>query len=133
MEEKYEKIISLSHHTSPIRRKMEITDRAAQFAPYAALVGFGDVVSEAARTTETRIDPDEQAAERIDRLLSYLAANAEVAVAEFVFFVEDERKSGGRYVTKKGTVKGIDLIARSIKFSDGYILPIDNIIDIRLS
>ena len=112
---------------------METKDRAAQFAPYAALVGFGDVVSEAARTTEARIDPDEQMAERIDRLLSYLAANAETAEAEFVFFVEDERKPGGRYVTKKGTVKGIDLIARIIKFSDGYILPIDNIIDIKLS
>ena len=71
MEEKYKAIITLPHHTSKSRRKMDIHDRAAQFAPYAALVGFGDVVEETARITEERTIQDEGEAEKINRMLTF--------------------------------------------------------------
>ena len=91
MEEKYKKIINLTHHASPTRKKMEIKDRAAQFAPYAALTGFEDVVNETSRITERRIIPDNQVIERLNRTIVYLLLNSDKAEAKFTFFIEDER------------------------------------------
>ena len=132
MEEKYKKIINLTHHASPTRKKMEIKDRAAQFAPYAALTGFGDVVNETSRITERRIIPDNQVIEKLNRTIVYLLLNSDKAEAKFTFFIEDERKAGGKYVTKIGRIKSADEIARTLSFEDGYVLSINNIIDIKM-
>ena len=48
----YADIIDLPHHQSEKRKHMSLHDRAAQFAPYAALTGFGDVITETARLAE---------------------------------------------------------------------------------
>ena len=57
---RYDDIINLPHHISPTRKQMSMHDRAAQFAPFAALVGYDDAVAETARLTETRPELDEQ-------------------------------------------------------------------------
>lgn len=54
--DKYEDIINLPHHVSTKHPKLKMEQRAAQFAPFAALTGYGDAVSEVARYTETRIN-----------------------------------------------------------------------------
>ena len=51
---RYDDIINLPHHVSPTRKQMSMHDRAAQFAPFAALVGYDDAVAETARLTESR-------------------------------------------------------------------------------
>ena len=43
---RYEDIIHLPHHQSDCRPKMSVRDRAAQFAPFAALVGYEQMVQE---------------------------------------------------------------------------------------
>ena len=132
MEEKYEKIACLPHHVSRTRRRMEIKDRAAQFAPYAALVGFGDVVAEAARITEERAIQDEGEIERINRLLTYILTNEKRTKAEFTYFVKDERKSGGAYVKKTGYAVSVDEVKQRLIFSDKTFLSIGDIVQINL-
>lgn len=64
MNEKYEFIMNLPHHTSKKRPQMSRHDRAAQFAPYAALSGYEDAVEETAtkvlieQETSTNSDDD---------------------------------------------------------------------------
>ena len=56
---KYLDIINLPRHISTRRAPMSISNRAAQFAPFAALTGYESSIREAARFTEQRIEPDE--------------------------------------------------------------------------
>ena len=49
MMDKYADIINLPHPTSKRHPRMSILERAAQFAPFAALTGYGDVIDAAAR------------------------------------------------------------------------------------
>ena len=53
---RYDDIIDLPHHTSPVRPRMPIRNRAAQFAPFAALVGHGTAIRETARLTDSKIE-----------------------------------------------------------------------------
>ena len=46
---KYDDIINLPHHQSAKRPHMSVHDRAAQFAPFAALTGDGDAIDETRR------------------------------------------------------------------------------------
>ena len=131
MDNKYENIIKLPHHVSPSRKKMELEARAAQFTPYAALVGFGDVVSETARTTERQIIPDEHVVERLNRILVFLSMREEKTAANFTFFIKDDKKDGGKYVTETKTVKSIDEILCAVIFTDNTAVQIEDIIDIK--
>ena len=51
-EHQYDDIINLPHHQSATRPHMSNYDRAAQFAPFAALTGYDDAVKETARLTD---------------------------------------------------------------------------------
>lgn len=59
MSDEYEDIIRLPHHVSRNHPQMPVRDRAAQFAPFAALAGYGDALRETARLTEDRIELSE--------------------------------------------------------------------------
>lgn len=52
----YDDIIDLPHHVSPKRPQMSIHDRAAQFAPFAALTGHGKAVEETANLARERME-----------------------------------------------------------------------------
>jgi hypothetical protein len=133
MEERYEKIIDLPHHTSLKHKRMSPHDRAAQFAPYAALVGYGDVVSETARITDERIIPDESEIEMLNRKLVCILAEGGRCEADFTYFKKDERKSGGAYITKRGYAVKFDEITHALLFSDGTKIPIESITSIDFS
>ena len=68
----YDDIINLPHHVSPTRQRMFMHDRAAQFAPFAALVGYDDAVAETARLTEARPELDEQEQQAINERIGIL-------------------------------------------------------------
>ena len=72
---RYDDIINLPHHVSLTRQRMSMHDRAAQFAPFAALVGYDDAVAETARLTETRPELDEQEQRAINERLAYKNAS----------------------------------------------------------
>ena len=133
MNERYKSIINLPRHVSQSRKKMDVKDRAAQFAPYAALVGYGDVVEEAARITVERAVQDEGEIEKINRILTYILSSVGEIKAEFTYFKKDARKSGGDYLKKEGYAVKIDEEKRELIFQDKTFLPIEDIVKIELT
>ena len=130
MNERYESIIGLPHHVSGNRVAMKKSDRAAQFAPYSALSGYEDAVEETARRTENRTELDEYEKEIINSLLLMATEMGEGMEIIITYFVPDERKSGGAYVTVCGSIGFADEIKREIVLTNGRAIPIDEIIAI---
>ena len=129
MSGKYDDIIDLPHPEPQTHPRMPMRDRAAQFAPFAALTGYDAAIRENARLTQERIDPAEAELAALDRrfrlLLEHLGERPEVRLTRFR---PDERKSGGVYETVSGIVKQIDLIARRIRLLDGTDIPMDDVL-----
>ncbi len=126
----YDDIISLPHHVSQTRPQMSMTDRAAQFSPFAALTGYDAAIQETGRLTEQRIELTEDSRAELDRrhqlLAEHLSEHPEVSVT---YFVPDERKSGGAYVTVSGRVKKIDSCQRLLVLNDGTEISFDEILN----
>ena len=102
-------------------------ERAAQFSPFAALIGHGDAIEETARVTMERIELDEQAKEDISRNLQrMLEGNVEGVIT---YFIPDPRKDGGRYATLAGYVTKIDEVKNIITMKDGTAIPVADILE----
>lgn len=126
---KYDDMLRLPHHVSASRKPMAITARAAQFAPFAALSGYDAEVQEAGRLTDRPIEPDEYEKEALNARLRLLARHLrEKWVVNLVFFQPDERKAGGAYVTRTGTVKKLYETERLLTLTDGTVIPLDDLI-----
>lgn len=128
---KYDDIIYMPRHISLTRPQMSIEARAAQFAPFAALVGYDDVIKETVRLTSNKKDINEALKDVLDNKLQKLhSILGEKPVVTFTYFVPDERKDGGEYTRLTGTVEKIDHYNKKIVMEDGNIIPIDEIFDI---
>ena len=128
---RYDDIINLPHHISPTRQRMSMHDRAAQFAPFAALVGYDDAVAETARLTETRPELDEQEQRAINERLAYIADHIhEQPEVRIKYFVPDDRKSGGAIVVTSGKVKKISATNGTIVLTDGCKIRLSDITDL---
>ena len=113
----YADIIDLPHWESPSHPRMSLQERAAQFAPYAALVGYGDMVKEEARETGAFTEPGEDEKQELSRELAEISGQTEKGnrpVCEITYFVPDERKAGGETVTVTEAVRRIDPVRRNI-------------------
>jgi len=131
--EDYEDIIKSKRHVSSTRPKMNIKDRAAQFAPFSAVVGHNEAVKETARLTTSRKDLDEMEKAIIDEELRKLdAVIHESPQVEIVYFVPDILKEGGQYKTYIGKVKKIDVYKKMIVMIDGTSIPIIEIISLEI-
>lgn len=129
MTDKYEDIIRLPHHVSEKRAKMSIHDRAAQFAPFAALTGYEDAIDETARRTEKRIEPDENAISALDERFQLLREKLpERPEITLTYFVPDAKKEGGAYTEAAGCIKKIDSLARLVFLEDGRKIPMDDVV-----
>jgi len=130
-EHRYDDIIDLQHHVSRKHPQMSLLDRAAQFAPFAALAGHESSILEMARLTEEKVEPDESSKELFDiRLQCLQEHSAERPEVIVTYFRPDEKKSGGAYVTVTGVVKRVDAYARELVFTDGRSIPMDAVIGI---
>ena len=117
---RYDDIINLPHHVSPTRQRMSMHDRAARFAPFAALVGYDDAVAETARLTESRPELDEQEQSAINERLAYIADHIlEQPEVRIKYFVPDEHKSGGAIIEVSGKVKKVFATDGTIVMADG--------------
>lgn len=129
--QKYEAIIHLPHHVSSRRPKMSLTDRAAQFSPFAAVVGHEGAVRETARLTEQRRELDEMEKAIIDEQLREIEAQLPNGMdVKIVYFVPDELKTGGAYIAKAGKVKKLDVYLKEVHMKDGTRIPIEEILSI---
>lgn len=130
-EHKYDDIINLPHHKSAARKHMAVADRAAQFAPFAALTGYDAAVRETARLTENKIELDEYEKEKINNTLLQIQERInDKQLVKITYFIPDDKKSGGKYVTKSCAVKKISSFERTIILDDGTEIPIDTILAI---
>ena len=126
---KYDAILHLPHHVSEKHPPMPMADRAAQFAPFAALTGYDAAIRENARLTQERIVPAEAELAALDRRFRLLAEHLdERPEIRLTRFRPDERKSGGTYETITGVVKQIDPVARRIRLWDGTDIPMDDVL-----
>lgn len=126
---KYDDIINLEYPTPNTRKRMKISERAAQFSAFAALTGYDDAIEETARLTDpkTMLSEDEQ--NEIGEKLKYLKEKiAEKPFVRIVFFVPDALKSGGRYVTAEGEIRKIREFEKKILLSGGEEIAFDDIL-----
>ena len=128
---RYDDIIHLPHHVSAKHPHMPASDRAAQFAPFAALTGLGAAITETGRLTDEKTELDESEMMALNETLNAFAARLdEHPVAMFTYFQPDEKKSGGAYVTVADAIKKIDTYERIIILQSGTKIPMDDIIAI---
>lgn len=128
---RYDDIIDLPRHVSKTRPKMAVADRAAQFSPFAALTGHNAAIKETARLTEQRIELDESTRRVLDEKMQALMRQiANHPDTQITYFLPDEKKNGGAYVSVKDRVKKIDTYRRCMIMMGGTIIPIDDISEI---
>lgn len=128
---KYNNIINLPHHVSSTHPHMSMIDRAAQFSPFAALTGYDAAVKETARLTEQQIELDEYEKSALDQRILLLQDHLkELPEVIITYFEPDERKSGGKYISKTGAVKKIDAYEKQIVLADRRKISIENILSI---
>ena len=133
MSGKYDDIIDLPHFVSRDRKHMSNHDRAAQFAPFAALTGYGEQIQETARLTDKEIILSEDEKDKLNEKLEILSMHiSEKPVITIKYFEPDVRKDGGKYLTETITLRNIDTLNRLLisdkkeKYPLDYILNIDS-------
>ena len=128
----YEDIVDLPHHVSRKHPQPTMADRAARFAPFAAITGYEEMVLEEARITDDRIELDENSKaalnEKLNMILEFIDEQPEVSIT---YFEPDKRKAGGAYVTVTGTVKRIDEYEHLVIMTDGKKINIDDIYNLQ--
>lgn len=121
----YDDLINLSrpqYHDLP---PMSIHDRAAQFSPFAALVGYDAAVEETARLTDSQREMEEDEINELNRQLSELNKRlSERPRIRVTYFIRDRKKEGGRYAAKIGNARTIDQAENRIIFTDGESVPV---------
>lgn len=122
----YEDILYLSRPPSPGRAKMSGSDRAAQFSPFAALSGYGDIIEETRRITQPRRELTEEETDKINRQLRFLSTLSQPRVS-VTYFQPDATKPGGAYLTVTGTVKKIDAYRKTLVLTGGQSIPMADI------
>ena len=131
MQNNYDDIIDLPHHVSATRPQMSMMDRAAQFSPFAALTGYDAAIKETGRLTDEKIEMDEDRKAALDMKQAYLIEMIdEQPEISITYFLPDEKKSGGAYVTVTGNLKRFDEYERLLILTDGKKIPMDDIADI---
>ncbi len=129
----YDDIINMKHPTSSNHPRMSMNNRAAQFAPFAALKTHVDKISEASRLTTQKRILDEDQRQILNRVLNDLLVHKKEHPFIIIdYFVEDEYKEGGSYMTIRGQFKDIDGINKKIILLDKSKIPIDDIYHISI-
>ena len=133
--EKYKDMLYMDRPVSKRHNPMPIENRAAQFAPFAALTGYDDAVEETARLTTKKIELGEEKKAELDialsRLLSVISEKGSAQVS-VTYFVPDKSKAGGEYVSSVFDVKKVDNIKRVLVLMDKSTIDIDDILNIEV-
>lgn len=129
--DKYSSIIDLPHHVSKVRSPMTMCQRAAQFAPFAALTGHSAAISETARLVDKRIELSDSEYEKLNRKVAlFLAHLDEHPRMSITYFIPDSYKEGGRYATHSGIIRSWNEYDQRITFDDDTQIMANEIIDI---
>lgn len=116
---KYDDIINLPHHVSKTRKPMSLYNRAAQFAPFAALTGYDDEIKETARLTEQRIELSDELKTVLNQKLQFISQNINLhPKVTITYFEPDNKKNGGFYKSISGNVRRIDEVEKCLVFTN---------------
>ena len=133
--EKYKDMLYMERPVSKRHTPMSLENRAAQFAPFAALTGYDEAVEETARLTTEKIELSEEKKAELDlalsNLLSVISSSGSARV-QVTFFVPDNLKSGGEYVTKGVNVKRVDNIKKVLILEDKSTIDISDILNLEI-
>lgn len=110
--------------------KMSMSDRAAQFAPFAALTGHKEAILEQQRTTQTkRILSNEEKLEINEKIIELINLKSKCRIT---YFEKDKTKSGGKYLNRVLSFKRIDELNKVLYFKENIQIQIENIVDIEI-
>ena len=124
----YDDMLNMPHPTSRQHPRMSRSDRAAQFAPFAALTGFGGVIRETGRLTDKQVELGEGDQVELERVLTFLDSQEEEhPMIKVTYFLPDTYKEGGTYVTVTGHLKRIDQVEGALLLWEGVRVPIQDI------
>ena len=127
----YEDIVGLPRPISKKHPEPTMMERAARFAPFAAITDYEEMVLEEARVTEERVTLDENALTLLNEKLNILQEIPDkTPEIKVIYFEPDKKKSGGIYVTRRGTVKKIDSYAKFLIMGDDKKIPLEDICDL---
>ena len=127
---KYDDIINLPYEKSKTHSHMSNSDRAAQFAPFAALTGYEELIRETARVTQKKIILANDKKLEISNKLEYISEHKDEDLnINIIFFVADKNKSGGKYLEETTKHIKLDNYHKVIRFNS-RVVKIDDIFDI---
>ena len=110
--------------------KMSMSDRAAQFAPFAALTGHKEAILEQQRTTQTkRILSNEEQLEINEKIIELMNLKSKCRI---IYFEKDKTKSGGKYLNRVLSFKRIDELNKVLYFKENIQIQIEDIVDIEV-
>ena len=110
--------------------KMSMSDRAAQFAPFAALTGHKEAVIEQGRITqEKRILSNEEKLEINEKIVEMVKLKSKCRI---IYFEKDRTKSGGKYLNRVLSFKRIDELNKALFFKENIQIQIEDIVDIEV-
>lgn len=133
MNDNYEDIMALPHYEPKNHPRMSMANRAAQFAPFAAMTGHDEAIREAARLTDEQVQLSDEDNDELNRKMMLLREMlGEKPVVVITYFQPDSKKSGGTYMTAEAPLKDIDDIAQTIILSNGMAISLSTIIDIQI-
>ena len=127
----YDDIINLERPESKFP-KMDITDRAAQFAPFQALNGFSDDIKEASRIVDKKLILDDDQKELLDKKLQFILNNKNNLSVAITYFIKDKKKKGGAYYKIKAIITKINIIEGFITLSNKEKIKLDDIYSIEI-
>lgn len=127
---KYDDIINFRHYRSPYRTPMPIENRAAQFAPFAALSGHDEAISEISRLTSTKIELTDEEKIEISKIIKEAHYNGHIVT--ITYFIPDNTKSGGGYTTTTGRISKVDKLGRQLILEKGFVILMDHIYSISI-
>ena len=127
----YDDIINLPNPTSTKHPRMPLSDRATQFSPFAALTGHEAAIKETARRTDEKLMLRDEVIAEINVKLNLIAETIGTQQRiRITYFVPDNKKAGGAYISCSGCVKKIDEYEHTVVMEDKTVIPIEQISDI---
>lgn len=110
--------------------KMSMSDRAAQFAPFAALTGHKEAILEQQRITQAkRILSNEEKLRINEKIIELMNLKSKCRI---IYFEKDKTKSGGQYMESVLSFKRIDELNKVLYFKENIQIQIDDIVDIEV-
>ncbi len=131
MKDRYEDILRLPHHTSAVRPRMSMEERAAQFSAFEALNGHEEAISETARFVDTKPELSEEMRAELDGkqaiLNSHIESQPEVTVS---YYVLDAHKAGGACMTVHDRLYRVDTHGHFLVLVRGDKIPMEDILNL---